>query len=185
MAPVDSFAASYLTCRRWPSDVGVERFEAGQAPSRRSRMATSSWQSIPSTLKTDSAWTSQTVQVVSCIAALLHVPQALLEQADDVLVVERVVDLPPSAPRAHEAHAAQQPQLVRDGRLADPDQLGDIADAQLSAGERVENPDSRRIAQHSERVGERLNGGVGHQPLASGLRSGRVEMRCRTGLSQG
>ena len=67
----------------------------------------------------------------------------------------------------HEPHAPQQPQLMRDGRLADPDRAGDVADAELAARQRIENPDPGRVAEHPERLGKRLDA------------SGRVRSRCR------
>ena len=109
---------------------------------RRSSIATSSRQSMPSILKVDSACSSQTVQVVHepsspCApdrprgqsrarahgVALLDVLEPLLEQADDVLVVEGVEHHPAVAARADQAHAAQQPQLMRDGRLAQAERV--------------------------------------------------------------
>ena len=116
-------------------DVGVERLEAGSGFSRRSRIATSSWQSIPSILKTDSACSSQTVHVVRH-ARLLHVSCSRLSSASSSRMCwssSGVVDVPAGAARADEPHAAQQPQLVRDGGLADADERGDVADAQLGA----------------------------------------------------
>ena len=68
-------------------------------------MATSSWQSIPSILNTDSAWTSQTGQAPETVALIarapggrtprdrhgfLHVLQSLRKQPQNVGVVERI-----------------------------------------------------------------------------------------------
>src|SRR5687767_436555 len=90
--------------------------------SLRSRMTTSSLQSIPSTRNTASPWTSQVAQATGTegrvsapgiasrpAAALLYVAQALPEQREHVLVVERVVDLPAVAARADDAGVAEQP----------------------------------------------------------------------------
>ena len=88
-------------------------------------------------------------------------PEPLLEEVEDVLVVERVVDAPPLAAPADDAHAAHQPELVRDGGLADPDPLGDLVDAELPLGQGVDNADAGRIAEDPEGVGEGLDqGGV-------------------------
>jgi hypothetical protein len=63
MAAAVSFAASYFTFIRWPTTSASSASRPDSFFSLRSRSATSSWQSIPSTLKTDSAWISQTWQV--------------------------------------------------------------------------------------------------------------------------
>ena len=48
----------------------------------------------------------------------LHVRERLLQERDDVVVVQRVIDQAASPPRPDEAHAPQQPQLMRDGGFA-------------------------------------------------------------------
>ena len=63
----------------------------------------------------------------------------LLHQLHDVLVVERVVDQPAGTARPDQAHAAKQAQLMGDGGLADADERGDVADAELAAGQHVED----------------------------------------------
>ena len=115
---------------------------------------------MPSILKTDSAWTSQTWQVGHYAALLGHVPEPLLEEVEDVLVVERVVDAPSLAAPADDAHAAHQAELVRDRGLADPDALGDLVDAELPGRQGVDDPDARRIAEDPEGIGEGLDQGV-------------------------
>ena len=56
--------------------------------------------------------------------------------------------------------------MVRDGGFADPDQFGDVADAQLARREHVENPHARGIAKHSEGFGERFDRRRRHQMVA-------------------
>ncbi len=90
--------------------------------------------------------------------------QPVLEEADDVLVVERVEDHASGAPRAHETHAAKQTQLVRDGGLAQPEEPRDVAHAQLRPRQRVEDPHARRIAQNLECFRQRGHRAVSHQP---------------------
>src|SRR5687768_16483972 len=93
--------------------------------SRRSRMTTSSWQSMPSTRKTASACSSQTAHVTldwvaipgGLAAGLLHVPQSLTEQRQHVFVVEGVENHPALAARPDNPGVAQKAELVRDGRL--------------------------------------------------------------------
>ena len=64
--------------------------------------------------------------------------QTLFEQPDDVLIVERVIDLTSRASRPHEPHPAQQPELMGHGRLADADLAGDVADTELRARHGIE-----------------------------------------------
>lgn len=90
--------------------------------------------------------------------ALAHVLEALGEQAHDVKVVERIEDELPGTPWAHEAHAAEEAQLVRDGRFRHPEQGGEVADVALAVREGVEDADARGIAQHFEGVGEGRDG---------------------------
>ncbi len=82
--------------------------------------------------------------------------QPLLEQADDVLVVERVKHPAAGAAPAHEPHAAQQPELMRHGRVAQADDLRDLADAPLGPRDRVEDAHARGVAEDLERLGQRV-----------------------------
>ena len=171
IALVDRSAASYFTCSRCPMTSADTSSMPASGRSRRCRIIASSPQHSPSTRKTDSACTAQRVHdgrrgaAAALIAracadaarrsprgALLHVAQALPEQADDVAVVERVEHHAPFAPRLDEPQIAQQPQLVRDGRLGHADQRGEVADAQLAVRERVEDPHPRRVAERAERL---------------------------------
>ena len=70
IAEADSRAASYVTSSRRPSTSADIASTPVRCFRRRSRMATSSWQSIPSILKTDSAWTSQTGQAPATVALI-------------------------------------------------------------------------------------------------------------------
>ena len=96
--------------------------------------------------------------------SFFDVLQPLFEQAHDVVVVQCVEDLPAVAAGAHEAHAAQEPELMRDGGLRQPEDVGEILYTQLGPGERVENADAGRVAEHLERLGERQNGRLAEQP---------------------
>ena len=82
---------------------------------------------------------------------------------DDVMIVEGVEDHAAVAARPHQPHAAQQAQLVRDGRLAEAEQPGEVADAELGAGERVEDAHARRIAEDLERLGQGADRRLGEQ----------------------
>jgi hypothetical protein len=94
---------------------------------------------------------------------LFDVRQRLREQFQNVLIVYRVVDKAARAARPDQAHAAQQPKLMRRRGLTDADERRDVAHAELPAGERIEDPDPGRIAQHTERVGERFDRPRAHQ----------------------
>jgi hypothetical protein len=86
---------------------------------------------------------------------LLDVRPCLVQQLENVMIVDGVVDLPTSTPRAHEPHAAKQPELMGGGGLTDPDKRRDVADAELARRERVQNPDSGRISQGAESFRQR------------------------------
>ena len=134
-----------------------ERLEPGRGFfSRRSRIATSSWQSMPSILKTDSAWISQTWQRGHLAPRSSQTcRRPCWKRSSDVLVVERVVDAPSLAAPADDPHAAHQAELVRDRGLADPDALGDLVDAELPRRQGVDDADARRIAEDAGRVSAR------------------------------
>jgi hypothetical protein len=87
----------------------------------------------------------------------------LSEQFENVLIVDGVVDQAARAARAHETHAPQQPQLVRRSGLADADERGDVADAELARRQRVEDPHACRIAEDAERVSKRFDRACIHQ----------------------
>ena len=78
-----------------------------------------------------------------------------------MLVVERVEDHPALAARADEPQVPEQAQLVRHGRLAEPEQRREVADAQLGVRQGVEDAHARRVAEHAERLGQR-----GHRAAA-------------------
>ena len=83
--------------------------------------------------------------------------QRLFEQLENVLIVDRVVDQTARAARAHQTHAPQQTQLVRRRGLADADERGDVADAELPRRQRVENPHPCRITEDAECLGKRFD----------------------------
>lgn len=72
-------------------------------------------------------------------------------------VVEGVENHPAIAARADDAGAAEQPQLVRDGRAAHAQPFGDVADAELALSEGVEDADAGGIAEDAEDVGEAVD----------------------------
>ena len=52
----------------------------------------------------------------------------------------------------YKRHLFQYPELVGNCALGHPQQLGDIADAQLAGRERVKNPDPGRVSEYLEKV---------------------------------
>ena len=87
-------------------------------------------------------------------AALLYVPQSLLEQREHVFVVEGVEDHPPLTSRPHDAGAAQQAELMRHGGLADAQTRGNVTDTELAGRQDIENAHPGAIAQYPEDLGQ-------------------------------
>jgi len=80
------------------------------------------------------------------------------QEPDDVLVVEALEDHAARAARANEPEAAEEAELMRDGRFRQAQQRCEIAHAELRCGERTEEPDARRIAQSVENLRQALDG---------------------------
>jgi len=80
--------------------------------------------------------------------------EPLCEQADDVVVVEGVEDQLSGAALANEPRVAQEAELVGDGGLGDAEEVGDVADTELGAGEGVEDADASGVTEDLECVGE-------------------------------
>ena len=172
MTLVERTAASYLHVQPLTDDVGGDVFDAGQRPQpalrewRPLRRSTARRCERPTRRAARSAyrparrggrWRAHRARL--CASGrrgrvLLHVPQALAEERDDVAIVERVEHHAPVAARPDQPQIAQQPQLMRDRRFRHPDQRGQVADAQLAVRQRVEDADARRIAQRPEGLGQ-------------------------------
>ena len=93
------------------------------------------------------------------LGPLLDVFEPLREKTNDVLVVEGIEDLLAGPAGTNQPHAAQQAELMRDGRLAQTQQFGDVADTQLAAVDRVQDTDPCGITKRLEGLGQRLNRG--------------------------
>ncbi len=93
----------------------------------------------------------------------LDVTPALIEQPADMLVVQPVEHEAAAAARPHEPQAAEQAQLMRHGGLARIDEFGQFADAHLLLGQRIQQADAGRIAEHRKRGGQRFGGAEAHQ----------------------
>ena len=94
----------------------------------------------------------------SCLAACSDFPQSTPARRRKMPAIQFPQNDLAGAPRTHETHAAQQAQLVRDGGLAHADQLRDVADAEFTGREHVDNAYARRIAEDAECLGKRLDG---------------------------
>ncbi len=99
----------------------------------------------------------------------LDMTPPLIEQPADMLVVQPVEHEAAAAARPHQPQAAEQAQLMRDGGLARIDELGQLADAHFLLGQRIQQADAGRIAEHGEGRGQRLGGALAHQRPADGL----------------
>lgn len=75
-----------------------------------------------------------------------------------MLVVQRVEDLLAGSALPHEASGAEQAELVRDGRLAEAEQVCDVAHAEFPPRDDIENTDAGRVAENLEGVDETGNG---------------------------
>ena len=81
--------------------------------------------------------------------------QAVGEDVADVIVGETVVDDAPGLAPAHDPPVAKQPQLMADGRLAEADEQGEVADAELvGEGQRVEQARAGGIGKGGEGRGQ-------------------------------
>jgi len=90
---------------------------------------------------------------------LLDMPHSLPEQGNDVIVFNAVVDFLAIPPSDDQAHLAQATQMVRGGRLADPDHLGQRADVQFLDSQSVQDANPARIAEGTEEF-RHMGGGM-------------------------
>ena len=90
--------------------------------------------------------------------ALFHVLAPLRQQPDDVVVVEAVEDHAAVTASANEPEAAEEAELMRDGRFRKAEKGREIANAKLGGSERSEEADTRRIAKRLEDFSEALDG---------------------------
>lgn len=96
--------------------------------------------------------------------------QAIGEDVADVVVGKAVVDHPSSLDAGHHVAVAKQSQLMAQRRLADAEQHGEVADAQLLAGETqsVHDSGARGIGQDAEGRGHTISPGVVEDPAQEG-----------------
>ena len=139
IAAVVSFAASYLTCSRWPTRSAETRFEPGERlePALEDDDLLVAVHALDAEyrFRVELAGGAGRVRRAAITrgppAVLLHVAQALPEQREHVPVVERVEDHPALPARPNDARVPQQAELVGDGGFGDAELLREVADAQL------------------------------------------------------
>lgn len=112
-----------------------------------------------------------------CRGTLLDVGHRQSQQLDDVLVVERVEDLTAGPARTDQPHPSEKAQLVRHGRLANARERRNVADAQLTTGERVEDADARGVPENAESRRDLLNSSRRQEVGFSGRGVVGVEVR--------
>ena len=88
----------------------------------------------------------------------------VVQQADHVVVVERVVRHAPDSAHSDEACGPEQPKLVRNRRFRGPDERREVANTPLSMRKRVNQAHARRIAQQPEDLRDSLNGSAAQKP---------------------
>jgi hypothetical protein len=81
--------------------------------------------------------------------------EPLLEEADDVLIVERVEDQAAVSARAHQAHVPKETQLVGYRRFGEVEASGEILNTQLRVRQRIQHAHARQIAKRAEGFSQR------------------------------
>src|SRR5512139_870163 len=72
----------------------------------------------------------------------------------NMVVVERVIDLPPVLAAAHQSHVTQPAQLMRHRRLAHFELRGKIANIHLPLEQNGDDPKTGRVAECAEQVSQ-------------------------------
>jgi hypothetical protein len=78
---------------------------------------------------------------------MLHVPDALLEEGDDVFIFDAVEDFLALTAGHNQPHLAQPAQMMGDSRFADADNLGKAADIHLAFDQGGEQAHAAGIAE--------------------------------------
>ena len=86
----------------------------------------------------------------------VDVPKPLEHEIAYMVIHKGVVGHLPLTAVPHETKVPQQAELVRHGGPAPADNAGEVAHAQLLSGQRVEKLVPRRVGEHLEHPGERL-----------------------------
>src|SRR5262245_52751020 len=86
---------------------------------------------------------------------LFDMLEPIAQQAFDVVVVEAVVDRLAFLAASDQAELAEDPQRMRHRGLAHGERGGQVADAELFASQRVDQPQTVRIPKRAERLGQK------------------------------
>src|SRR5690606_13948571 len=95
-----------------------------------------------------------TRRMCSTSIAFLNVLIPLVENGFDVIVVQGVVHYPSFPAKPHQFSLLQHPQLVGNGRLGQPQQVGQVAHAHFRLEEGVEDADPCGIAKDFKEFSE-------------------------------
>ena len=80
--------------------------------------------------------------------------ETAFEQFDHMIIIETNEDVTPLFACANEALVAQSAQLMRNGRLGQPQALHQFADTNLPIEQSADDENTGRVAQRIEQVGE-------------------------------
>lgn len=100
-----------------------------------------------------------------------------LEDRGHVFVRRVVIDVLPLASRANEPQAAQEPQLVRDRRLREGDELRQIADAELADRQQMKDLRASRVSEGFEDCGSSRESVRGGPPRFDGSHALGIDVR--------
>ena len=92
--------------------------------------------------------------------------QRLLQQSVHVVVIKRIEGVFTLPAVTHKLGGAQQPQLMRYGRLAYAQQRGKIAYTKLIPGQGFKNAHTGQVSQQPKDLNQRHGIFIGHKPLA-------------------
>ena len=105
---------------------------------------------------------------------LLYVAARVVEEAGNVVVVDRIERKPAGAADAHQPRAPEQPKLMGDCRFGHADQTREIADTAFALHQRINQTNAGGIAEEPENVGHGLNGLSVYQPATNRLEYLRI-----------
>ena len=105
----------------------------------------------------------------------------VVQQADDVMVIQRIEGQPSGAAHPYETGASQQPELVGDRGLGHADERRQVTHATLAMTERIHETNASRITQQLEDLGHGIDVTAGQKAGADvGQRAGVAWMRFGT-----
>jgi hypothetical protein len=108
------------------------------------------------------------------LPVLFNVLARVVQEPDDVVIVERVERHAAGPPGADKAGLPEKAQLMRNRRLAEPDERRKIADASFAVRQRIEQPYSRRISENLEDIRDSINRSLLEQSCPRGRERVRI-----------